>query len=60
MSVQNRGVGLFMTHVRPELQKTFDKAGIVDLLGTDAFRENVADAIAIVEGARQRDPSFSQ
>ncbi|KAF8911625.1 sulfate anion transporter [Gymnopilus junonius] len=57
---KNRGVGHYMAHVRPQLQRTFEKAGIVDLLGTDAFRENVADAIAIVEGIRQRDSLFSQ
>jgi len=49
---RSRGVGLFITHLRPNLRKTFTTAGIVELLGADAFRENVADAIAIVESSR--------
>jgi hypothetical protein len=52
-------VGLFLTHLRPSLQKTFEKAGIFGLLGADAFRENVADAMAIVEVSRTREPSIS-
>ncbi|KAF8806674.1 sulfate anion transporter [Phlegmacium glaucopus] len=62
---QNRGVGLFITHLRPRPRKTFAMAGIVDLLGADAFRETVADAMAIVEGSRASEsrsietPSFS-
>lgn len=32
------------------VRETFVKAGIVELLGPDAFHENVADAIAVVEG----------
>ncbi|KAK0212335.1 sulfate anion transporter [Desarmillaria ectypa] len=46
---RNRGVGLFVTHLRPGPQKMFTTAGIVDLLGLEAFQENVADAIAIIE-----------
>lgn len=57
-SMQNRGVGIFITHLRPSVQKTFMKAGIYTLLGFDAFRENVADAMAIVEGERTRESSF--
>ncbi|KAK0486360.1 sulfate anion transporter [Armillaria novae-zelandiae] len=45
----SRGVGLFVTHLRPGPQKMFVIAGIVDLLGPEAFQENVADAIAIIE-----------
>ncbi|KAF8161461.1 sulfate anion transporter [Crassisporium funariophilum] len=56
---RSRGVGLYITHLRPGPQKTFAKAGIVELLGADAFRESVADAMAIVEGTRGREPSFS-
>ena len=33
-------------------------AGIVDLLGADAFRETVADAMAIVESSRASDARF--
>ncbi|TFK28916.1 endoplasmic reticulum protein [Coprinopsis marcescibilis] len=48
---QNRGVQLFMTHVHATLYQTFAKAGIVELIGVDAFRETVADAVTIVERA---------
>lgn len=57
-SLQNRGVGLFITHLRPDPRKTFAMAGIVDFLGADAFRETVADAMAIVEGSRAYEASF--
>ncbi|KAG6866429.1 hypothetical protein C0991_004714 [Blastosporella zonata] len=46
---KSRGVGLFITHLSPGPRETFAKAGIVDFLGADAFRESVADAIALVE-----------
>ncbi|KAG5638446.1 hypothetical protein H0H81_012663 [Sphagnurus paluster] len=49
---KNRGVGLFITHLAPSPRETFSKAGIVDLLGADTFRENVADAIALIERSR--------
>ena len=45
-------MGLFITHLRPNTLKTFTMAGIVDLLGADAFRETVGDAITIVENSR--------
>lgn len=54
-----RNVGLFITHLRTRVEKTFKKAGIVDLLGADAFRDNVADAMQIVERARRGEPSFT-
>ncbi|CAA7260456.1 unnamed protein product [Cyclocybe aegerita] len=52
---KSRGVGLYITHIRPRVQRTFDKAGIVELLGTNAFRETVADAMSIIEGPRVRE-----
>ncbi|KAF4621367.1 hypothetical protein D9613_001001 [Agrocybe pediades] len=55
---KNRGVGLFLTHLRPNVLRTFEKAGIWQLLGAGAFRESVADAMAIVEGTRRRDSAF--
>jgi hypothetical protein len=45
-------VGLFITHLAPGPRQTFAKAGIVELLGADAFRESVADAMNLVEGSR--------
>ncbi|TFK45036.1 sulfate anion transporter [Crucibulum laeve] len=47
----NRNVGLFVTHLKPGPFRMFEKAGIVDLLGVNAFRETVADAMTIVEAA---------
>lgn len=52
-------MGLFITHLRPSLQKIFEKAGVSELLGADAFRENVADAMAIVEVSRTLEPNTS-
>ncbi|KAK7036504.1 hypothetical protein VNI00_011701 [Paramarasmius palmivorus] len=43
---RNRGVGIVFTHVQPGLRSTFEKAGIVKFLGIDAFKDNVADAMA--------------
>ncbi|KAF9523825.1 sulfate anion transporter [Crepidotus variabilis] len=54
-----RGVGLYITHLREGPRKTFAKAGITDLLGYDAFRENVADAITVIEGRRGQEPDFT-
>ncbi|THU89763.1 sulfate anion transporter [Dendrothele bispora CBS 962.96] len=41
----NRGVGLYITHLRPGVRKTFEKAGILKLLGPEAIQDNVADAM---------------
>ncbi|KAF9047571.1 sulfate anion transporter [Panaeolus papilionaceus] len=49
---KSRGVGLFIAHLRPKPYKTLIKAGISDILGADAFRETVADAMNIVEATR--------
>ncbi|KAJ3980743.1 sulfate anion transporter [Lentinula detonsa] len=43
---RNRNVGIFITHLRSGPLKAFEKAGIVKLLGADAFQDNVADAVA--------------
>lgn len=50
--LQRRHVGLFITHLFPGPRETFSKAGIVDLLGADAFRQNVAAAMAVVAASR--------
>jgi len=47
-----RGVGLFITHLSPGPRETFSKAGIVELLGADAFRQTVAEAMTVVEALR--------
>jgi len=43
---RSRGVEIFITHLRAETLKVFERAGIVKLLGPDAFHENVANAVA--------------
>lgn len=43
---------MYITHLAPGPRETFSKAGIVDLLGADKFRESVADAMVLVEGPR--------
>lgn len=48
---KSRGVGLYITHLAPGLMETFTKAGIVDLLGFDAFRVNVQDAMSLIESS---------
>ena len=40
---------MYIAHIRSSVHKTFEKAGIVDMISTDAFRESVADAMAIIE-----------
>lgn len=47
--VQSRGVTIFITHLRDKPRITFEKAGIVQLLGKDAFFENVSQAIQRIE-----------
>jgi high affinity sulfate transporter 1 len=49
---QARGVGLFVTHLRAGPRKMFAKAGIEELLGVNAFYENVGDAMAQVNVVR--------
>jgi hypothetical protein len=39
-------VRLFITHLRDGPRAMFAKAGVMDLLGEDAFQKNVAGAIA--------------
>jgi len=51
---KSRGVGLFITHLNSAPRETFRKAGILDLLGYDAFRENVTDAMALIESERRQ------
>jgi len=50
---KSRGVDLFITHLKSKPQQQFMQAGIWDLLGADAFRQTVADAISIVESSNR-------
>lgn len=44
--LQNRGVAVFITHLRFGPYKMFERAGIVELIGNESFHSNVADAVA--------------
>ncbi|KAI0657719.1 sulfate anion transporter [Cubamyces menziesii] len=58
---KNRGVGLYITHLKPGPLLSFEKAGIVSLLGEDAFCKDVASAMARVEASmRERQSSAAQ
>ncbi|KIY52222.1 sulfate anion transporter [Fistulina hepatica ATCC 64428] len=48
---KNRGVGLYLTNLRSKPMKVFEKAGIVDFLGAEAFYTDIAYAIASIEGS---------
>ncbi|KAI0764375.1 sulfate anion transporter [Trametes elegans] len=48
---KSRGVGLYITHLKPGPRRSFEKAGITALLGEDAFCADVASAMARVEQA---------
>lgn len=45
---QNRGVELFVTHLRPGPRKMFERAGIEELLGSEAFFATLGDAMASI------------
>lgn len=47
---QDRGIGVFVTHLRSGPRVLWEKAGIVKLLGPDVFYDNLSDAMAKVEG----------
>jgi len=42
---QNRGVELFVTHLRSGPREMFERAGIEELLGSDAFFDTLGDAM---------------
>jgi len=46
---KSRGVGVFITHLRPHMWGIFEKAGIIDLIGHDAIFDNVASAMQHIE-----------
>ncbi|KAI0302286.1 sulfate transporter family-domain-containing protein [Multifurca ochricompacta] len=49
-SYRSRGVGVFITHLRPEPRVMFERGGIVKLLGEDAFYEDVGKAMSRLTG----------
>ncbi|KAG9312209.1 sulfate transporter family-domain-containing protein [Chiua virens] len=48
-SYKSRGVHLYITHLRSGIRVVFEKAGIVRLLGPDAFYDTLSEAIAHIE-----------
>ena len=52
---QSRGVGLFITHLKKAPRESFERAGIIKLLGEDAICKDIASAMVRVEKlARER------
>ncbi|KAI0295278.1 sulfate anion transporter [Russula brevipes] len=49
-SYRGRGVGVFITHLRAGPRVMFERAGIVKLLGEDAFYEDVGSAMGRLTG----------
>ncbi|KAG2090747.1 sulfate transporter family-domain-containing protein [Suillus discolor] len=45
---QNRGVELFVTHLRSGPREMFERAGIVELLGSEAFFATLGDAMTSI------------
>lgn len=45
ISYQNHGVELFVTHLRSGPRVMFKRAGIEELLGSDAFFDTLADVM---------------
>ncbi|PIL32730.1 transporter [Ganoderma sinense ZZ0214-1] len=46
---KSRGVGLYITHLKPGPRAMFETAGVVELLGEEAFCKDVGSAMARVE-----------
>ncbi|KAI6007619.1 sulfate transporter family-domain-containing protein [Pisolithus orientalis] len=47
---KSRGIRLFVTHLRPNIREMFENAGVVAMLGADAFYDTLGEAMAKVEG----------
>jgi hypothetical protein len=48
--LQGRDVRVFITHLRQEPRNMFERGGIVELLGEDAFYEDVSKAMRRLTG----------
>ncbi|KAI0686700.1 sulfate anion transporter [Cytidiella melzeri] len=46
---QGRGVGIYITHLKGQTRRTFEIAGLCDLLGEDKFCKDVSSAMARIE-----------
>ena len=51
--LQGRDVGVFITHLHMEPRAMFERGGIVELLGEDAFYEDVSKAMRRLTGVTQ-------
>ena len=51
---QGRDVGVFITHLRKEPRTMFERGGVVELLGEDAFYEDVSKAMRRLTGETPR------
>ncbi|KAI9511437.1 sulfate anion transporter [Russula earlei] len=52
-SYRTRGVGVFITHLRPDPRAMFERGGIMKLLGADAFYEDVGTVMRRLTGESQ-------
>lgn len=50
---KNRGVTVYVTHLRRVVRHSFERGGIVELIGEDAFYQDVAAAISRVASEHQ-------
>ena len=46
---QSRGVAIYITHLRSGPRDTFERAGIIDLVGEDAIYNDVGSAMMRIE-----------
>lgn len=53
--LQNRGVGLYITHIKRSVRESFERAGIVQLLGEANFLKDVSSAMARIEQSTTRE-----
>ena len=48
-------MGLYIAHLKGGPRYSFERAGIVDLLGEEAFCRDVSSAMALIERSSARD-----
>lgn len=46
---QDRDVAIYITHLKPEPRRAFERAGLVERLGESAFCKDVSSAMARIE-----------
>ncbi|KAH8103503.1 sulfate anion transporter [Cristinia sonorae] len=55
---QSRDVGLYITHLKRRVRESFDRAGIIELLGEENFLKDVSTATAKIEQTATRQRAF--